>query len=134
MERELRELRIRGVEKKIKLIEEIINNKKLKQKDYKKSLIDKKKELLEKMKRKDREKKILKYIEDVKVKGNKEKKGREKKERDDEKKRVKWFGEKMVDEGKKKIMGKIGKKKFEEWMRNEKREMINDKKMRDGKK
>lgn len=29
MERELRELRIRGVEKKIKLIEEIINNKKL---------------------------------------------------------------------------------------------------------
>lgn len=134
MERELRELRIRGVEKKIKLIEEIINNKKLKQKDYKKSLIDKKKELLEKMKRKDREKKILKYIEDVKVKGNKEKKGREKKERDDEKKRVKWFGEKMVDEGKKKIMEKIGKKKFEEWMRNEKREMINDKKMRDGKK
>lgn len=134
MERELRELRIRGVEKKIKLIEEIINNKKLMQKDYKKSLIDKKKELLEKMKRKDREKKILKYIEDVKVKGNKEKKGREKKERDDEKKRVKWFGEKMVDEGKKKIMEKIGKKKFEEWMRNEKREMINDKKMRDGKK
>ncbi|MEM8686949.1 MAG: pyruvate carboxylase [Pseudomonadota bacterium] len=78
MDRALREFRIRGVATNITFVENLINHPKFRAMDYTTRFIDDTPELFEFPKRRDRATRLLRYIADVNVNGQREANGRPK--------------------------------------------------------
>ncbi len=130
MDRALREYRIRGVATNLAFLENLINHPKFLPADYTTKFIDKTPELFHFPKRRDRATRLLRFIGDVIVNGNREVKSR--------KKPVKLYtpikpilktGD--IPSGHKQILEKLGPKEFSRWMRNQTKILITDTTMRD---
>ena len=129
MDRALREFRIRGVATNLVFLENIISHKNFLDNSYTTRFIDDHKELLQKVRRRDRATRLLNYIADVSVNGHPDTRDR-KMPITTKTPELPVFDEPIVD-GTKQRLDKDGPVKFAKWMRNKKGTLITDTTMRD---
>lgn len=130
MDRALREFRIRGVKTNIPFLENVVNNPVFQNGETTTRFLDDTPELFQFTPRKDRATKLLAYLGDVIVNGNKEVAG---------KPRPKQFApaplppHKLADppQGTRQLLANLGAEGFAEWTRSQKRLLLTDTTFRD---
>jgi len=130
MDRALREFRIRGVATNLTFLENIITHPKFLDNSYTTKFIDNTPELFEKVKRKDRATKLLRYIADVSVNGHPDARGRAEPKEREMKIDAPWFDEPVPD-GTKQRLDADGPAAFSQWLREQERVLVTDTTMRD---
>jgi pyruvate carboxylase len=130
MDRALREFRIRGVKTNIPFLENVVNNPTFQNGEATTSFIDTTPELFAFSPRKDRATKLLTYLGEVIVNGNKEVAGKAKPER----LRAAPTPEHMATaapEGTRQLLVRLGPRGFAEWTRSQNRLLMTDTTFRD---
>ncbi len=130
MDRALREFRIRGVTTNLTFVEGLINHPKFKAADYTTRFIDETPELFKLSHRRDRATRLLRFIADVSVNGNREVAGRPKPITD----RTPLVPTRLTDtppDGTKQLLEQLGAEKFSAWMLEQDRVLLTDTTMRD---
>jgi pyruvate carboxylase len=130
MDRALREFRIRGVKTNIPFLENVVNNKVFQDGEATTRFLDDTPQLFQFTPRKDRATKLLTYLADVTVNGNKEVAG---------KPRPKVFRKPPIPahipgpapEGTRQLLEKLGAEGFAKWTREQKRLLMTDTTFRD---
>ena len=130
MDRALREFRIRGVSTNLTFLENIITHEKFKNDTYTTKFIDNTPELFDKVQRRDRATKLLRYIADVSVNGHPDVKGRVKPKEGLRIPVAPIYRQPALDSTKQ-ILEKRGPEGLAKWMREQDRTLITDTTMRD---
>ncbi len=130
MGRALREFRIRGLATNLNFLENLINHPTFRDGSYTTRFIDKTPELFSFKPRKDRATKLLNFISEITVNGNKEVKGRRLPIESPVPKAPK-LTETEIPKGSRDLFEKLGAEGFSKWMLDQKRLLITDTTMRD---
>jgi len=130
MKRALREFRIRGLATNLNFLENLINHPTFKDGSYTTRFIDQTPELFSFKPRKDRATKLLNFISEITVNGNKEVKGRRLPIESPTPKPPAPIDH-NIPEGSRDIFERLGADGFSKWMLDQKRLLITDTTMRD---
>ncbi len=130
MKRALREFRIRGLATNLNFLENLINHPTFRNGSYTTRFIDETPELFAFKPRKDRATKLLNFISEITVNGNKEVKGR-KVPVASPTPRVPAPSKGPIPEGSRDIFKRLGAEGFAKWMLDQKRLLMTDTTMRD---
>ena len=130
MDRALREFRIRGVKTNIPFLENVVNNSTFQNGDATTSFIDRTPELFAFSPRKDRATRLLTYLGEVIVNGNKEVAGKPKPERLRNAPRPEHMAA-AAPEGTRQLLARLGARGFAEWTRSQQHLLMTDTTFRD---
>lgn len=131
MKRALREFRIRGLATNLNFLENLINHPTFRDGSYTTRFIDQTPELFSFKPRKDRATKLLNYISEITVNGNKEVKGRPLPRAGSPAPKPPGPCADPLPQGSRDIFLKLGADGFSKWMLDQKRLLITDTTMRD---
>ncbi|MCC3859722.1 pyruvate carboxylase [Pseudemcibacter aquimaris] len=131
MSRALKEFRIRGLATNLNFLENLIDHPTFRDGSYTTRFIDQTPELFDFKPRKDRATKILNYISEVTVNGNKEVKGRPLPRKGGPVPKAPIPSCDPIPEGSRDRFEKLGAKGFADWMLDQKQLLITDTTMRD---
>ena len=131
MDRALREFRIRGVTTNLRFLESLINHPKFLAADYTTNFIDETPELFRFPVRRDRATRLLSFVGNVIVNGNKEVKDHPLPAYAVTPRAPVFPADEPVTPGTKQLLDELGPVKFAQWMLDQKRVLVTDTTMRD---